>query len=143
MRADALLVMILPIPGVLDILVAGIPGVQAPGAWMPVRIAGLVLTVAGLSLITLARWQLGNAFSIEPRATTLVTRGLYARIRNPVYVFGLALIAGIILYLEQPQFLAVLIPLAVMQMIRARREAKVLEARFGEEYRSYRARTWF
>lgn len=143
MRADALFVMIAPIPGVLVVLAAGIPGVLAPGAWTPTRIVGLVSTLAGLSLITLARAQLGDAFSIEPRATTLVTHGLYARIRNPVYVFGLVLIAGIILYLGRPQFLWVLIPLAVMQAIRARREARVLEARFGDEYRAYRARTWF
>jgi len=143
MKASAGFVMILPIPGVLVILAAGIPGVLAPGAWTPVRIAGAVLTLAGISLITLARWQLGDAFSIEPRATMLVTRGLYARIRNPVYVFGLVLIAGILLYLDLLRFLPLLIPVAIMQIIRARREAKVLEERFGDEYRAYRARTWF
>jgi protein-S-isoprenylcysteine O-methyltransferase Ste14 len=143
MRASARFVTIAPIPGVLIILAAGIPGVMAPGAWTPIRIAGLVVTLAGLSLLTLARWQLGDAFSIEPRATTLVTRGLYARIRNPVYVFGLVLFAGILLYVDQPRLLLVLIPLAIMQVIRARREARVLEDRFGDEYRSYRARTWF
>jgi protein-S-isoprenylcysteine O-methyltransferase Ste14 len=34
----------------------------------------------------------------------------------------------------------VLIP---MQIVRARKEARVLEEKFGEEYRAYRARTWF
>ena len=143
MKADARFVMLLPIPGVLIILAAGIPGVMAPGAWTPVRVAGAVLTVAGLSLLTLARWQLGDAFSIEPRATMLVTRGLYARIRNPVYVFGLVLFVGILLYLDQPRFFPVLVPLVILQVIRAKREAKVLEERFGSEYRAYRARTWF
>lgn len=143
MKASARAVMLLPIPGVLVILAAGLPGVLAPGGWTPVRVAGLVLTLAGVSLITLARLQLGDSFSIEPRATALVTRGLYARIRNPVYVFGLLLFAGMILYLGQPPFLLVLIPLAIMQAIRARREARVLEERFGDEYRAYRARTWF
>ena len=143
MKASARFVMLAPIPGVLVILAAGIPGVVVPGAWAPIRVAGLVVTLAGLSLITLARLQLGDAFSIEPRATTLVTRGLYARIRNPVYVFGLVLFAGIILYLDQPWFLLALIPLAMMQAIRAKREAKVLEERFGDAYRAYRAHTWF
>lgn len=143
MKASACFVMIAPIPGVLILLAAGMPGVMALGAWTPTRVAGVVLTLAGLSLITLARWQLGDAFSIEPRATTLVTRGLYARIRNPVYVFGLVLFAGVILYLDRPGFLPVLIPLALMQFIRARREAKVLEERFGDTYRAWRANTWF
>jgi protein-S-isoprenylcysteine O-methyltransferase Ste14 len=31
----------------------------------------------------------------------------------------------------------------VNQMARARKEAQVLEANFGDEYRAYRARTWF
>jgi protein-S-isoprenylcysteine O-methyltransferase Ste14 len=30
-----------------------------------------------------------------------------------------------------------------MQIVRARREAAVLEAAFGEEYRRYRRQTWF
>jgi protein-S-isoprenylcysteine O-methyltransferase Ste14 len=34
----------------------------------------------------------------------------------------------------------ILIPL---QVVRARREAAVLEAEFGDEYREYRKRTWF
>jgi len=143
MKASASFVMIAPIPGVLIMLAAGIPGVMAPGAWTAIRIAGLAVSVAGLALVTLARWQLGDAFSVEPRATMLVTHGLYARIRNPVYVFGLVLFAGILLYFDLPQFLPALIPLAIMQAVRARREAHVLEERFGDAYRSYRARTWF
>jgi protein-S-isoprenylcysteine O-methyltransferase Ste14 len=34
----------------------------------------------------------------------------------------------------------IIIPL---QIFRARREAAVLEAKFGDEYREYRKRTWF
>jgi protein-S-isoprenylcysteine O-methyltransferase Ste14 len=30
-----------------------------------------------------------------------------------------------------------------MQILRARREAKVLEEKFGDEYREYKKRTWF
>ena len=40
------------------------------------------------ALWLLARWQLGDAFSVAPEARRLVTRGLYARIRHPIYVFG-------------------------------------------------------
>jgi protein-S-isoprenylcysteine O-methyltransferase Ste14 len=47
------------------------------------------------------------------------------------------------LYLDRPWFLLALVPVALMQMFRARREAKVLEERFGDAYRAYRARTWF
>lgn len=116
---------------------------QAPDVWRPIHIIGLALLVPGGILLTLARMQLGNAFSISAQATELVTHGLYSRIRNPIYVFGVPVIAGLILYLNLPWFLLALIPLVVLQVFRARREAHVLEERFGDAYRQYRARTWF
>jgi protein-S-isoprenylcysteine O-methyltransferase Ste14 len=93
--------------------------------------------------VILARYTLGRSFSVAARATELVTRGIYSRIRNPIYVSGMVFLVGLLLMWQQPYLwilLAVLIP---MQMIRARREARVLEAEFGDAYREYRARTWF
>ena len=58
-----------------------------PG-WDLAREIGFVLGVVFLSLLAIARYQLGDAFSIAP-------------------------------------------------------EARVLEARFGDDYRAYRAKTWF
>ena len=43
----------------------------------------------------------------------------------------------------KPYLLIVLLVLVSMQIIRARREAAVLEAKFGDAYREYRKRTWF
>jgi protein-S-isoprenylcysteine O-methyltransferase Ste14 len=39
--------------------------------------------------------------------------------------------------------LVVLLVLVTAQTIRARREAAILEAEFGDAYREYRKRTWF
>ena len=36
-----------------------------------------------------ARWQLGDAFSLTAKAQHQVTRGLYSKIRHPIYVFGM------------------------------------------------------
>ncbi len=107
------------------------------------RVAGLILAVAGLILLTVARLQLGDAFSITPQASILVTRGLYRRIRHPVYVFGAVAIAGLFLYLSLPRLLFVFLVLIPLQIVRARREERVLEQRFGDEYRAYRRATWF
>jgi protein-S-isoprenylcysteine O-methyltransferase Ste14 len=90
-----------------------------------------------------ARIQLGRSFSIAPKATALVTRGIYSRIRNPIYVFSATWIAGLALALGKPIGLLLLIPLIPMQVARARREGRVLEAEFGEAYREYRRKTWF
>ena len=142
MNAMAKFVMLAPIPGLLVVVILGMPGVLVGGPWTALHVAGLALIGSGFAMLIVARWQLGDAFSIEPRATELVTRGLYARIRNPVYVFGLVLLSGVLLYLQQPQLLPLLVPIAIMQWVRAGREAKVLVAHFGDAYRAYRAKTW-
>lgn len=111
--------------------------------WTAVRIAGLVAMAAGFMLLAVARVTLGNSFSIVPEARHLVTSGIYSKVRNPVYVFSAIAIAGWFVYIERPLLLLLLLVLIPVQVIRARAEAKVLEAKFGDEYRRYRARTWF
>jgi protein-S-isoprenylcysteine O-methyltransferase Ste14 len=59
------------------------------------EVVGLVLAIAGIGLLTLARLQLGSSFSVTPQARQLVTTGLYSRIRNPVYVFSAIGLAGL------------------------------------------------
>jgi len=103
---------------------------------------GIFLCLLGLAIGTLARYELGRSFSVRAKATELVTTGIYSRIRNPIYVSSAIVAVGIILMFRHPVFLVFLVLIPV-QMIRARREARVLEANFGEAYRQYRARTWF
>jgi protein-S-isoprenylcysteine O-methyltransferase Ste14 len=112
-------------------------------SWGLMRISGLVLMLLGLAFITAARFQLGNSFSISPQARQLVTHGIYSRIRNPIYVFGTFVIAGAFLFIEMPRLFWILVPLLIVQIIRARAESRVLEERFGDEYRRYKASTWF
>lgn len=111
--------------------------------WPPLRIAGASIALAALILILVARFQLGRAFSIRAKATRLVTTGLYARLRNPIYVFGCFFFLGVAMFIPFWPLLLVLILLIPVQIARARREAAILEAAFGEEYRRYRRQTWF
>jgi protein-S-isoprenylcysteine O-methyltransferase Ste14 len=114
-----------------------------PGAWNKQRVVGSILLVTGVGLLSLARFQLGRSFSVTPQAKKLVTHGLYSRIRNPIYVFGAMGMAGVFLIVQRPALWVLFTVIAVMQVVRARREAAVLEAKFGEEYRAYRSHTWF
>ncbi len=116
---------------------------QAGAAWDPVRIVGLVIGTVGVALLLTARIQLGNAVSFGAEANKLVTTGLYSKFRNPVYVFGCLAILGIALYTEIWPLLLALVFVIPMQILRARNEAKVLEEAFGDEYRAYKAKTWF
>jgi protein-S-isoprenylcysteine O-methyltransferase Ste14 len=112
-------------------------------SWSPLRMAGAVLAVVGLAFLTVARFQLGNSFSVTPQAKRLVTHGLYSRIRHPVYIFGWLAISGLFLYINQAKFLWLMTLLIPMQVARARAEDKVLAQHFGDEYAAYRAQTWF
>jgi protein-S-isoprenylcysteine O-methyltransferase Ste14 len=116
---------------------------RPPDNWTALRIVGLVLMVAGFVLWTIARFQLGASFAVRAKARKLVTHGLYARIRNPIYLFGSWVLAGAMLIFGKPVWLLVFVALIPVQIWRARKESAVLEAAFGEQYRKYRAGTWF
>jgi protein-S-isoprenylcysteine O-methyltransferase Ste14 len=114
-----------------------------PGPHGLARIIGLLLGLIGLAGVILSRYTLGRSFSIVPKATALVTSGIYSRIRNPIYVSGEIFLAGLVLILWRPALLLIMVVLVPVQVLRARREAAVLEAKFGDQYREYRKRTWF
>lgn len=111
--------------------------------WTASRIAGLAIAVPSFLLFVLARIQLGRAFSVEAKATMLVTTGLYSRIRNPIYIFGGLTIAGIILWANQPWLLLCFAVLVPLQVYRSRKEERVLTERFGASYLDYKRQTWF
>lgn len=52
-------------------------------------------------------------------------------------------VVGVILVLQKPALWIVLVVVVIGQTLRARREARVLEAAFGDAYREYRRKTWF
>ncbi len=113
------------------------------GVWKLHHTVGLVILAAAFCLWALARWQLGSSFTVRPEARQLVTHGLYARIRNPVYIFGWIFNAGLFTFLGIPILFLLLLALVPLQVVRAHREERVLEAAFGDAYRSYKRRTWF
>lgn len=104
---------------------------------------GLGIAAPALVLLFVARIQLGGSFSVTPQARQLVTSGLYSRIRNPIYFFGEIMIAGFSLAIHRPILLLLLAIATPIQIVRARKESKVLEQKFGEQYRQYKQHTWF
>ena len=107
------------------------------------RMAGMAIAIPSLALFALARIQLGRAFSVQAKATALVTTGLYARIRNPIYLFGGLTIAGVIIWAGKPWYLLCFVVLIPLQMIRIRNEERVLTETFGAAYLEYKQKTWF
>lgn len=118
---------------VLGVTFLGIRYAHEP--WTPMRIAAVIIGLPSLMLLIVARIELGGSFSVRPKAQALVTHGLYSRIRNPIYVFGALTAAAVLLFVNRPLALSLLVVIIPLQIYRARQEEKVLEAKFGEEYR--------
>src|SRR3974390_300067 len=72
-------------------------------------------------------FSVGASFAVKAEARHLVTRGLYSRIRNPIYVFGSWVIVGGILLFGKPVWLLIFVVLIPLQIWRARKESAVLE----------------
>jgi len=111
--------------------------------WSTARVIGAVIASISFPLFVLARWELGSSFSVKAKASRLVTTGLYSRIRNPIYLFGGLFIVGLSLFVSVWGPLVVALVIVPLQVVRARREERVLAEAFGEEYERYKSKTWF
>jgi protein-S-isoprenylcysteine O-methyltransferase Ste14 len=114
-----------------------------PGPWNAARITGLAVATPSLVMLFIARFQLGTSFAVTPQARGLVTHGLYSKIRNPMYVFSFLLLLGLFISMQKPLLFLLLALLLILQVVRAQQEARLLEQKFGDAYREYRAQTWF
>ena len=106
-------------------------------------IGALCLSFVFAVLWFVARWQLGDAFSVTAQARHLVRRGLYSKIRHPIYIFGTFAFLFIVLALQGWSALIIWVLVIAIQVARLRREEKVLAETFGAEYTAYRSGTWF
>ena len=121
----------------LPLLPAGSPGALRYGA-------GGGLVALGLAVMTLAvrafRTAGTNVETPKP-AIALVTDGIYARSRNPMYLALGLLFAGIAVLVDSGWLALLLVPfLAVLRVGVVAREERYLERKFGERYRAYQAR---
>lgn len=104
-------------------------------------LVGLALVLAGLSLIVMARRELSRYRQpTNPGQPTsrLVTTGIFAHSRNPLYLGGVVLLAGLALSLDMGWPLLMLTPaLALCHFLLVKPEETYLTARFGDAYTHY------
>jgi protein-S-isoprenylcysteine O-methyltransferase Ste14 len=130
------------------------------GAWLPaytdrkdfltldgdaVRWLGVGLYVVGGIVRIWPVFVLGRRFSglvaIQP-GHTLVTEGIYSKIRNPSYLGMLVLSIGWALAFRSLVGVALALLTLVPLIARIRAEEALLRSQFGQQYESYCARTW-
>ena len=104
---------------------------------------GAAISVPSFFLWMLARHHIGDSFAVRAEAKKLVKHGLYSRIRHPIYIFGGLAFLGEFLALGWYIWTAVFVLINLSQYLRIKREEQVLSEAFGEEYRAYKASTWF
>lgn len=110
-----------------------------------VRAIGLVVCLAAAELIRLAHRALGTAFRTvgSPRPdVSLVTRGLYAIVRNPMYGAYLVLFGGAFALTGDWLLCGSSMGIIVLLIaVRLPREEHLLAERYGDAYRAYRETT--
>ena len=104
---------------------------------------GIVLIIPSFILLIIAIYQLGDSLAVTPQAKELVTKGLYSKIRHPMYVFGMLLFLGFAMVTRDVISYVVCAFALVNVVWRVRRENRVLEEKFGDAYRAYRKHVWF
>jgi protein-S-isoprenylcysteine O-methyltransferase Ste14 len=129
-------------------LIAWLAGVPIPGGalmestWLTYAV-GLLLSVAGLVLMG---WTYAIFGSWRWRAEVspghqLVTRGPFRLVRHPIYLSFTLFYLGAYFLLPFTVFLLHAVASFLAYDYRARAEEGVLLDAFGDDYRSYRART--
>lgn len=106
---------------------------------------GAAVALAALAMFRLTHKALGRNWSVslEVREThKLVTHGVYARVRHPMYTaFWLWAVAQALLLPNWVAGLSGLVGFGTLYFFRVGREEKLMLDTFGDEYRAYMART--
>jgi protein-S-isoprenylcysteine O-methyltransferase Ste14 len=106
---------------------------------------GLALLTLGGTLRIAAVFALGRRFTgivAIQEGHRLKTDGLYRHIRHPSYAGMLLYLAGYVLVFRCWAGLLLVAALLAVLVARMNAEEALLESEFGEEYASYRRRTW-
>ena len=133
------------IPFLVAIVLQRVVPISLPHGFLTPAIisAGAILIVAGVSLVVLARREFARyGQPTDPGLPTskIITTGVFSISRNPLYLGGIIILAGISLALNLPWVLIFLIPsILACHYILIVPEESYLAARFGDQYRAYAA----
>jgi protein-S-isoprenylcysteine O-methyltransferase Ste14 len=144
------------VPGIATIILGTITSVydfavlQSRGfRWTPLTVAGVLFIAAALTLRTISRAALNRAGFKQLGSTRLqivegqrlITDGVYAYVRHPLYLGDLLRNYGIAMVTSSMYGLLFMLAANLLLMARIRMEEEMLLGAFGDEYRDYVKRT--
>jgi protein-S-isoprenylcysteine O-methyltransferase Ste14 len=113
----------------------------------PTRISliiGALISLLSLPFIVLALREFYKAkilFDARRASTTLITTSIYKITRHPVYLSFVLFYIGLSFLINSFWMLVMVIPaIFSIQKFSIEREEKLLEAKYGEKFRNYKAR---
>jgi protein-S-isoprenylcysteine O-methyltransferase Ste14 len=110
---------------------------------IPARVLGATAMIAGIALYGLALRAFGSSWRLgidREQPGPLVTGGIFARSRNPVYLALTLLVVGVFLVLGRLVLLLLAMMWAVYCHFLVRREERFLTRHYGDGYRAYAQR---
>jgi protein-S-isoprenylcysteine O-methyltransferase Ste14 len=132
----ALLILIIPVPGLTQRFVPDTPVLIT---------AGLIIQAAFIGLAVWARRHLGSNWSGEVRIASghaLVRSGPYRFVRHPIYTALVGMYIGTALVSGQVHALVALALVLLAYWRKIRMEERAMAAAFPDDHERYRADTW-
>jgi len=118
-----------------------------PGLWNLIGLIPVLIGITGLIWgIAVHAVQSSQGIEWELDKSYLLTRGMYAFSRHPMYLSELILLLGwIIFYGSVTLLIAFIASYMVFNYYAMPQEERILEAHFGDAYRQYKSRVprWF
>lgn len=137
------------VAGLIPYLILSRGAAAGPIAWGPAQVLALALGGLGLGVYLWCLWDFATVGRATPAPIhpprTLVVRGLYRYVRNPMYLGVLLVLAGqVIFFASRPLLLYTLAWLAVVHLFVVLYEEPALTRRFDGSYEQYRGavRRW-
>lgn len=110
--------------------------------WAPV--GGALVVLGGIMMVVAVFQMLWQRTTVIPRrdASALMTGGIFALSRNPIYLGDTFILAGAVVWLGAwPSFWLVPVFMWLVSLRFIKGEEKMLAAKFGCDFAAYRART--